>query len=122
MNRDKARYVTGASTYATISNLENYVTKGMISWLDGYYHTNHRDIGTSTYTLTMTMMEGNNTESGATSATSGVNLTKSYYAWTSVYGTNVPTFTNTLSELSKSEGNGTTTLTFTQPDSTSGKY
>ena len=39
LNNNKGRDVTRYSDMSKLANRENFVTKGLISWLDSYYHS-----------------------------------------------------------------------------------
>ena len=69
------------SRYESITNLEDtsgYVTKGLEVWLDGYYHSNKRQVSGQQVNVTLQKVEREESLGGFIS---GINYEASYYYW-----------------------------------------
>ena len=74
---DASRYAT--QTYANLVNMDRYVTSGIVSFLDGYYHAPTRMNDADTLTIEL----DTNTQTSDNTAT--LNMERSGYKWVNVH-------------------------------------
>jgi hypothetical protein len=82
-NRDRSRLIS----YSNLADLSGYVTKGMVSWLDGYYHSDNVKNTTTTHTIKLNIADTNDSESVASAA---IDFSASYYIWAKSFDGFIP--------------------------------
>ena len=97
MERDVARYGDGAdSTVSNRINITEYVTLGIVSWLDGYYYSNDRTNSNEIMTVQFTSSSLVIDQNSAYIFASGINYVESKYYWSNDYVKLNDTWTNSL--------------------------